>query len=78
MTAIDVNVFDGISDFDIDEQIKMVEAEVEEKMRRETEINQSSINGRQAANAIEGARVKQSPETSTEARESDKPSSPSA
>lgn len=72
------DVFDGISDFDIDEQIKMVEAEVEEKMRRETEINQSSINGRQAANAIEGARVKQSPETSTEARESDKPSSPSA
>lgn len=72
------DIFDGIPNFDIEEEISKVKSEQKEKMMMEQEVQSSSINGRQAPNAIEGARVKQLSEASTEAGEGDKPSTPSA
>lgn len=72
------DIFDGIANFDIEEEIAKVKSEQREKMMLEVEVNNSSINGRQAPNATEGARVRQLPEASTEVREGDKSTTPSA
>lgn len=72
------DVFDGIPDFDITEELARVEAERQKEMEEMAQQAQaeSSINGRQVANNTVGRRIREGRETSSEVREDQRTSTP--